>query len=183
MLYSKIKRTAALFRRDENGSAAIETVILIPALFGAWLAMFAIFDTYRHHSMSQKAGYMIGDMISRETNFLDPAYLVGTQKLLQFLTLAKLEDTAIRVSSIKYKDNIYEKHWSKVQGEGPSELSGSEIALLSDRLPVMADGEYIVLVETWVEYDPPFDTGLATHDIENFVFTRPRYAPSVGWND
>lgn len=185
MLQSILQKAVARFKRDEDGSIAIETVIIIPVLFWAYLSMFAIFDAYRHHALNQKAGYTIGDMISRETNPIDQTFMVGAKRLLEYLTLSDPNDTAIRVSSIKYDEegDTYEKHWSKTHGSGPIPLTDTDIANLHNRLPTMKDNEYIVVVESWVEYDPPFDTGLATHDMVNFVFTRPRYAPSVLWAD
>ena len=184
MFYSKLRKAIAYFKRDEDGSIAIETVILVPMLFWVFLSTISIFHAYRQHSISQKAGYTIGDMISRETNPIDRTYMVGAQKLLQFLTLADLQDTTIRVSSVKYNlpDNKYEMNWSKVQGNAKNEFTQSEIAGLTGRLPIMKDNEHIIVVETWVDYDPPFDTGLATHDVVNFVFTRPRYTPQVCWD-
>lgn len=123
-------------------------------------------------------------MISRKTNPIDRTYMVGAQKLLQFLTLADLQDTTIRVSSVKYNlpDNKYEMNGSKVQGNAKNEFTQSEVAELTGRLPIIKDNEHIIVVETWVDYDPPFDKGLATHDVVNFVFTRPRYTPQVCWD-
>jgi hypothetical protein len=183
-LYSKLRDAIKGFKRDEDGSIAVETVILVPMLFWVFLSTLSIFHAYRQHSISQKAGYTIGDMISRETNPIDQSYLIGAQKLLQFLTLTELQDTTLRVSSVKYDlaDDEFKKNWSKVQGTAKIEFTDADVAALGDRLPVMKDGEHIIIVETWLDYDPPFDTGLATHDVVNFVFTRPRYAPQVCWD-
>ena len=42
----------------------------------------------------------------------------------------------------------------------------------------------MMIVETWVGYTPMFDIGIAPHDVVNFVFIRPRYAPRVcGMNE
>ena len=184
MFYSKLRTTLARFKRGEEGSIAVETAIIVPMLFWVFLSTFSIFHAYRQHSISQKAGYMIVDMISREKEALDRDYLIGAQKLFQFLTLSDLEDTTIRVSSIRYDltANTYKKNWSKVQGGTKLEFTDTDVAALGDRLPIMKDDEHIIVVETWLDYDPPFDTGLATHDVVNFVFTRPRYSPQVCWD-
>jgi len=47
----------------------------------------------------------------------------------------------------------------------------------------MPHNERLTIVETFVKYDPPFNSGLSNHEITNFVFTRPRYAPRVLWYD
>ena len=148
------------FGRDEKGSASIEAMIMIPMVFWVYLAMFAFFQTYQEYNANQKAAYTIGDMISRETLPLDANYLNGVQQLLDYMTRSS-ETASVRVTSLQYnlaEDRFY-VHWS--------------------RIPIMPDGEFIVITETWTKYDPPFNVGLGAQDIENFVYTRPRYAPRV----
>ncbi|MFT6023126.1 MAG: hypothetical protein ACI9PY_001239 [Ascidiaceihabitans sp.] len=171
------------YSRDEDGSIAIEMMLLLPMLFWAFLTLFSIFDAYRKHSMNQKAAFTIGDMISRETALVNQAYLNGTQQLLSYLTNADLSDTSIRITSVKYDadNNIYKRDWSKTKGWVP-ELGNNDIKNWNDRLPVMPHNERIMVVETFVKYDPPYNTGLSDHEIVNFVFTRPRYAPQVLWD-
>ena len=169
------------FRKDEEGSIAVETVLIIPALFWTYLAMFSIFDTYREYSVNQKASYVIADMISRETTPIDDAYVDGTRSMLRYITAAPSDsDVSIRVSSIKYDEetDTYSIHWSERRG-WVSDLTDGKVAKMADKLPIIADNTYITLVETWVKYDPPFDTGLEERIVENFVFTKPRYAPNV----
>ncbi|WP_299281114.1 TadE/TadG family type IV pilus assembly protein [uncultured Tateyamaria sp.] len=171
------------FRDDERGSIAVETVLIIPALFWAYLAMFATFDAYRQHAVGIKAAYTIGDIISRETTPLNVDYLTGTRKLLAYLTANEETDVAVRITSIKYNgtDKEYRRHWSRKRGWMPA-LTDEQVNDMAYRLPVLPHNEHIMLVETFVKYDPPFDTGLKAREIHNAVFTRPRYAPRVLWS-
>ncbi|MEL6465551.1 MAG: TadE/TadG family type IV pilus assembly protein [Pseudomonadota bacterium] len=172
------------FREDERGSIAVETIIIIPILFWAYLAMFAIFDSYRQHSINQKAAYTIGDIISRETTPLDAEYLEGTRDILAYLTANAEQNVSVRITSVKYDadNDVYERDWSKAKG-AHSALSNGQVADLAPMLPVMPDNEHVMVVETFVNYDPPFATGLENREIRNFVFTRPRYAPRVLYLD
>lgn len=172
------------FRDEERGSIAVETVIIIPMLFWVYLTMFTIFDAYRQHSINQKAAYTIGDVISRETTALDSSYLNGSRDLLAYLTVNEASNVAIRVTTVKYdEDNdVYERQWSKKEGWMP-ELTNEEVKALRDDLPVMPHNEQVTVVETFAKYETPFNTGLADHEIYNFVFTRARYAPVVLWSD
>lgn len=167
------------FAQKEDGSIAIETLIVMPMIFWVYIAMFAFFQTYLEYSNNQKAAFTIGDMISRETLPLDSDYLDGVQELLVYMTNSSAE-TAVRVTSLKY--NLTEERfyidWSRSRGSHQP-LTNSDVALWSTRIPKLSDNEYIVITETWTTYDPPFDTGLGNQEIENFVFTRPRYAPQV----
>ncbi|WP_299723623.1 TadE/TadG family type IV pilus assembly protein [uncultured Tateyamaria sp.] len=172
------------FRDEDRGSIAVETVLILPVLFWGYLSMFAIFDAYRQHSINQKAAYTIGDIISRETNPLDASYMSGTQQMLAYLTANEVSDVAIRITSVTYdEDNDeYIKFWSEKKGWMPA-LSNEAIQALREDLPIMPDNETVVVVETFVRYDPPFNTGLTNREIHNFVFTRPRYAPQVLFNE
>ncbi|MEM6372317.1 MAG: hypothetical protein AAF727_06005 [Pseudomonadota bacterium] len=181
---SAIRNFFRSFRDEEGGSIAVETFLVLPILFWAYLSMFSIFDAYRQHSINQKAAYTIGDVISRETNALDLNYITGIREMLAYLTANETGEVAIRVTSVTYdEDNDeYVKYWSAKRGWMPA-LSNEAIQALRDDLPVMPDNETVVVVETFVMYDPPFNTGLVNREIHNFVFTRPRYAPQVLWDD
>ena len=52
---------------------------------------------------------------------------------------------------------------------------------LAERLPVMPDGERVILVETSNEWVPAFNVGFETTLLDNFNFTSPRFAPQLCW--
>ncbi|QFT59251.1 hypothetical protein FIU94_10480 [Sulfitobacter sp. THAF37] len=171
------------FMRRQDGSISIEAMIVLPVMFWAFLAMFSIFDAFRTYGINQKAAFTVGDAISRETLPLDDDYLNGMHSLFEYLSLSEGQ-SALRVSSIWFDadDNRYRTDWSKTRG-GVTALTSSNVRNWHDKLPVMPDNERVVLVETWSDYTPPFATGLENREIQNFVFTRPRYAPRVCWEE
>ncbi|MBQ0804877.1 MAG: hypothetical protein KBT65_08450 [Sulfitobacter sp.] len=59
------------------------------------------------------------------------------------------------------------------------ECGDNDVATWHNRLPLIPDDEYIVVTETATTFSPPFNIGLGHPTIENFVFTRARYAPRV----
>lgn len=177
------KGRLATFHKDEHGNIAIETIIIVPILFWAFMATFAIFDAYRQHSINQKAAYTIGDLVSRQPDALDAAFLAGTQAL--FDDLARTHGrSALRITSVWYDqtNDRYVRDWSRAIGER-SVASAQEVEAWANRLPVMPNFEHITVVETWAPYRAPFDVGIAAHNIHNFIFTRPRYAPNITWQD
>jgi len=171
------------FFRREDGTIALETMIILPLIFWAYLSMYSIFDTYRMYNLNQTATYTIGDAISRETQAIDPDYLRGMQELFEYMTRGNGQ-TAIRVTSIWFDEdeNRYRTDWSQVRG-WVSPLDSDEVRNWHSKLPVMPDNERVTLVETWRDYDPLFNTGLEQREIHNFAFTRPRYAPRTSWSD
>ena len=179
-----MSRLLRRFRDTERGSVALECVLVIPMLTWAYLSMYSFFHAYRTHSLNIKTAYAIGDAVSRETAPLDAAYLNGIHQMAAYMSWTQTSDFALRITSVKYNatDDKYERDWSQVKGWVPS-LDDAAVEALRTQLPTMPDGERVVVVETFEKYDPPFNMGLSDHEIHNFVFTRPRYAPRVLWDD
>ena len=104
--------------------------------------------------------------------------------MASYMSWTQPENFALRITSVKYDADAdeYRRDWSKTKGWMPP-LDDSAVEDLRNSLPVMPDGERVVVVETFERYDPPFNMGLSDHEIHNFVFTRPRYAPRVCFDE
>jgi hypothetical protein len=181
----KTRLRAALrcdFLRREDGTIAIEAMIIMPMMFWTFLALFSIFDTYRMYGLNQKASYTIADAVSRETLPIDNDYVDGVHEMFEYLASSQ-GNTAMRISQVRYDadgDKFY-KDWSTTRGNLVA-LTNADVVDWQDRLPNMVDEERVIIVETVTTFDPPFNTGLEQREIVNFVFTRPRYAPRVCLN-
>lgn len=170
--------------KDERGVITIEFAFIAPALMFAFLFLFSSFHGFRINTINQKAAYTIGDMVSRETTPIDSAYVTGTLGLFEFMTAAPAGVSGVRITAVKYDEpnDTYELSWS--QGRGTADAATADrVANWKEHLPTMPDNEVIMVVETYMEYDPVFNIGLSARSIENFIFTRPRYAPQVLYND
>ena len=170
------------FLRREDGTIAIEAMIIMPALFWTYLAMFSTFHTFETYSLNQKAAFTVSDAISRETLPIDSAYLDGAFDLFEYLARSK-GSASMRVSVVYFDaaNDRFLLDWSQNRG-AVAPLTDADIQSWNSRLPTVPDNERVILVETWNRYDPPFKTGLEEQNIHNFVFNRPRYAPQVCWN-
>lgn len=175
-----LRRSLAGFRRENRGSAAVESMILLPILFWTYLAMFSFFDMLRQQSTNQKAAFTIADMLSRETDKVDGTYLTNTHKL--FKSLVRADTLRSRYSVITYdKDkNLYKVVWSKARGgNGVVKLNDNRVKDLRDKLPLISDGDQFILVESWNKYKLPFKIGLEDFEIETLVFMDPRFADQL----
>ena len=184
MFFSKLKSTLKNgFLKDEKGAVAIEAMIMIPAILLVLASIFTLYDAFRQNTMHQKAAYTIGDMVSRETMSIDNDYIDGAQGVFKTLTRSS-QESSVRISILYYDKatKTFKLDWSKSRGDHQA-LTDSDVTNWSDRLPVLVDQERIIVVETYADYVPPFNTGLGTREISNFIFTRPRYAPQVTWTD
>lgn len=165
---------------DQKGNVAIETVIILPVMIWGYLAMFTIFDSYRQYTVQQKAAYTISDLISRQATPLDAPFIDGTYSLFQTLARTTTGVPGLRVTIAKYDLTLqeYQVVWSRTRG-GMIGLQSQDIADWTNRLPVLPQDEQVIIVETTSTYDPVFDAGLSQQTINNFVFTRPRYAKQM----
>lgn len=177
--YQTITVRLRRFRRDQHGNVAIEAVIILPIMIWAYLAMFTIFDSYRQYTAQQKAAYTISDLISRQATPLDAGFLDGSHQLFETLTRA-VGQTGMRVTVARFDQTLaeYQVIWSRTRG-GMVALGSADIADWTNRLPVMPQGDQIIIVETTSQFAPVFNIGLDRQTINNFVFTRPRYAGQV----
>ncbi len=180
------------FKRDQTGSVAVETLIMTPLLVWFFIATLQYFDAYRSELISNKAALTIADMYSRETGYVDPAYLNGTQKLLKQLTLTE-DDPSFRVTLFLWNDKQkkYKVRWSRRRGaKFPSVLRTVDMAAIADRLPILSHLERALLLETRTDYIPKYGngfgimegTGLTGLEMRTFVVVSPRFGTSVCWN-
>lgn len=179
-MWKRLKSITRRFRREEDGTVVVEAIIMFPTLFAAVLATFVFFDAYRNQSINLKAAYTLSDAISRETEMITNTYMINSWRLHRFLTNSEAL-TKLRVSVIQYDaaDDSHSMIWSQAKG-GAGVLDNSRLNTMvnNDEIPVMPDGEILIVVQTWVDYEPNFSIGLDAFSFENTIFTRPRFAPS-----
>ena len=73
------------FRDNEDGSAAIELVLVTPIITWALLSTIVYFDAFRAETRSARAGLTIADMFSREASApvaIGAGYVDAAQALL-----------------------------------------------------------------------------------------------------
>lgn len=175
-----LRRRLQRFRRDETGTVVTETVIMFPILFAAVISTFVFFDAFRNQSINLKATYTISDAISREPQTITNRYIVNTWRLHRFLSnsksLTRLRITVVRYEETSPGEGTHTLAWSIGKG-GAGQMTQGELNTLStgDKIPVMADGGVMIIVQSWVDYTPNFSVGLGSFVFENTVYTRPRF--------
>ena len=159
--------------RQEDGTLIFEFLVFAPLMFWTFIATLAYFDLYRTEAVSEKAAMTIADMISREQNYITDAYIDGAHELLTFLTRND-PDPGMRVSVLRFHDKASEINpddatdhyhivWSEIRGNADlGVMTSKQASDMSPRLPLMADGDRIILVETWTHYSSAYNLGLAT---------------------
>ncbi|QFS83856.1 hypothetical protein FIU97_13995 [Roseivivax sp. THAF40] len=180
-MLNAIKQTLSRFRREDTGSISVEAAIVLPAMMMLFFVTWVWFDVSRQQSVNQKANYTIGDAISRETEPLDNTYIDSSYALAQSLTRSSAAEMDLRISVVEYNNKGgggYELLWSEARGGYPA-LKNNDLNGMEHRLPIMSNGDQVILVETWEDYAPAANVGLSDFEIETYSFTRPRFAPQI----
>ncbi|MCA0869375.1 pilus assembly protein [Seohaeicola saemankumensis] len=181
MFNNSLTRFLRNFRDDTQAAVTLEFVLVMPFLFWAFMATYVFFDGYRQSNVNLKAAYSISDVISRETNAINEDYIDSMLKVLTLMTRST-SPTSLRVSVIRWDqdEDRYFVEWSATRNRD-TKLDDENIGTISSRLPVMPDNDRVILVETTNTFVPLFNVGMSNKVLENFVFTRPRFAPQVVW--
>jgi Flp pilus assembly protein TadG len=172
------------FRVEERGSIAVEGVVMVVPILILFFSAFVFFHAFRLSTLNDKAGYVVADMLSRQTEPVNDNFLNGLQDVYAFLMRNQGELPRMRVSLITYDADAqaYGVVWSQSTSDGtlaPEVLTNAIVAQVADRIPVMPDGENVLLVETFVDYTPPVNVGIGARTFSTFIVTRPRYAPQI----
>lgn len=171
------------FVSEQRGNVTIEAAILIPIMVWGYLAMFTIFDAFRQNTTQQKAAFTVSDLISRQATPLDAEFIDGAYLLFQNLSRIA-GDPGMRVTVAKYdfEEEEYAVVWSRSRG-AKLPLESDVLTTWNEYLPVLPQDDQIIIVETTAAYQPVFRVGLNYRNIGTFVFTRPRYAKQVCFNE
>ncbi|WP_141134337.1 TadE/TadG family type IV pilus assembly protein [Jannaschia aquimarina] len=175
------------FGRDERGAIATEAIIILPVLILFYLVSFTFYDAYRKQTLITKAGYTIGDLLSRQLDTMKIADIEGMAEVLEYLTFPA-EGEYLRVTEIErvvetdtvgnVTKDAYEVIWSHATA-GKPDLTNADVAGLLRRIPNLAPNERITMLETYTPYDPPFHIGLDPYVMESMTVTRQRFAPKL----
>lgn len=179
MMTNALTRLKQFFTKDDTGAVSVEFILVMPFLFWAFMASYTFFDGYRQSATNLKAAFTISDLISRETEAINDNYIDSMHNLLELMTRATSQ-TELRVSVLRWDadDNRYYVSWSESRNMASVWTDGN-VHLIKDDLPVMSDQDRLILVETGNTFVPLYGVGMETTKLNNFVYSRPRFAPQV----
>lgn len=197
MTFHSLRRAVLGFGRDERASLSVEGALIAPLLFWAFMATFTYFDVFRVKNVALKANYAVSDLLSRETNVIDENYLIGVKNLYRYLTRSNSKSW-VRVTvvhcadgcAVNGGDNSGERvlvaDWSRATDGKPTFSNADINDHLDEIIPLMATGERVIIVETTMDYTPPFSksiTGIGEQSFTDIVMTRPRFANQLCFAD
>lgn len=180
------------FLKDENGLILAETVVMLPLLIWALVAMFIYWDVFRTVNVTQKAAYSIADLLSRQRDTIPTPFLNGLQNVADFLTPGG-HDVTVRITSFECispvqfvcdeNSGTYRLLFSRSPQNKIADLTEAQIQpWRGTRIPIMNHGESLYVVETQVQFQTQMKSVLAGFLVAvedrtygQFVVTRPRH--------
>ena len=179
-LFSVLRRPLRRFLREDRGSVVAEAVIVLPVFLWAYLALFTYWDAFRSLNTVQKASYTVSDMVSREMLGISTSYVDGLDRMMEYL-VDDGQNVSMRLTSVTWSatNNRFEVHWSRSPGNAMIPLTTTTLLPLASKIPTMAAGDYVVILEVLVPYAPTFSIGMNDMNFEEFIVTRPRFLPCL----
>ncbi|MEM7718737.1 MAG: hypothetical protein AAF222_06000 [Pseudomonadota bacterium] len=176
-------KTSSRFLRNENGSLSVEACFSVPLLAWAIVATFVFFDAFKTLNTTQKATYTIADMVSREEVELDDDYVTALHEVFTYLSGQQGGPSAIRVSTVSMRvdEDTGDEFLQLDNSEGILYDDLTAIDAIEDRIPDLAPGEQLIVVESVQQWTPAFGVGLATYQFREVALARPRFAPRICW--
>ena len=168
------------FGRDESGVVMAEAIIVLPFMLWSYLALFVYWDAFRAVNTSQKAAYTISDMISREMVPLPTNYVTGMRNVVRYL-IDSDQSVKVRVTSVTWSDTNarFQVHWSRSPDNAMPQLTTTTLQDYASRIPKMAAGDFVTIVETSISFHPAFNVGMNDEVIDQFIVTRPRFLTCI----
>ena len=198
--------------RDERGSIPIEGMLGALLILGWYVIAFQFYDAFRAKAQAMKASYTIADMISREETPIGPAYMTGAKRLFDFMMNADASRSWMRVTiiycpsdgnastTIDCDGSTHKFALDKSWATGAIALhTTTTVNAERNRIPLMSEGDYAVILETSLSYNPIFDIGRKSMTLDggtswtsqglseqlrfsNFIITRSRGVRNT-WSD
>ena len=181
-----LKTTLREFVRDQDGLASAEMILMLPFYLFCIMGTFTFWDAYDVVNRSQKAAYSVSDLVTRKQDNVTEAYVNGMFSTMQYMMGPSLP-VRTRITSVFYSEsrNRYEVLWSRSSYPGIPRLTTMTLPTIESHLPVMYDGDALIVVEANIEFEPILAVaGWAMNDVESgtmrhVIVTRPRFLPKI----
>ena len=165
------------FSDDENATMTVEFIIILPVLMLWFIGSVVFFDAFDARAGAQRTAHMIADIMSRQTEEIDNAY-IDDLLLLQNRLLPREPAGSLTVSTlILDADSGNMKVLWSYSTEG-TPLVDTDLAAL--QIPPMAPGETVLLIDSYVPFVPISDiVGIVAQTWVNRVVISARFLPFV----
>lgn len=181
---SALLRAARRFTRDRRGVSAVEFALIAPVLLLLLLGGVTTFLLVRDSRSAERATFTISDILSRAST-TSKKDLAASHALFLAMTRHTADDVRFRVTSLK---KVEKKGGAKGESEfvidwpwaQAPQVERKELTTIADKLPLVAVGDSVLVIETSVTSRPLFPSLGFTALTFDFVSTnRPRFVGAL----
>lgn len=170
-----IGRWTRKLRADQTASSIVEFALLMPVLLLLLLGSVTLFDLFRTWQSVEKATFTIGDMMSRQM-VMSQAELESMIVLMRKIVPSAAEG-GLRVSSISRSGERLIVNWTRPVGKNVPNTN-----LPADILPDIADGDSVLLTESFVPHNAFADiVGIGAFTFNARAAHRPRFVSAIAF--
>lgn len=178
--WRRLKQRLARFRDAEQGVAALEFSMIAPIVVLVLLGTTTYFLIGREGYRSQRATYVAADVVARQTSVSNTS-LALVRSMSEHIATSDARRIDFRVSSATNDGTKMLVDWSYGDAPYAKQTPLDPVAL---KIPAIATGESVVIVETSVPYQPTFQViGAVAGKHVNRSFARPRTVSKVAKTD
>ena len=129
----------------------MEAVIITPgSRLGLHRPSFVVFDAFRTYNTSIKATYAVADILSRQSNTVFPADIEGYTRIFEHWSVTMVTRGCGRRDLLRTRPTTPSAWNGPMPRTARPSLFTGNLVDLEGHLPVMADAERILLVETFI---------------------------------
>jgi hypothetical protein len=157
-----LSRLTGRFRRAEDGSILAETVIVLPLMIWAAVAMVAYWDVYRTINRVQTASFAILDVVTRQEQVSGTTYIPQLDDVMNYF-LDDEQTPRLRLTVIcrDTATNQFRVIWSRSPGGAMSQHNNASLQSIASMIPAMAEEtDRAVIIETEIDYVPTIKLGI-----------------------
>ena len=175
-----ISKTIARFTHDGHGIAAVEFAIVAPVLIALFFGSVTAFLLFRDSGGAEKATFTVADILSRQTT-VNNTSLDTVRALFTKMLPDSQAGIRLHISSLKKASGALSVDWSYASGSIPKLTTA---AIPTGSLPIVSNGDSLILVETHVAYTPlSAFVGLTSGEYHNMAVNRPRFTAAITKSD
>ena len=165
------------FKENTRGAITLELVTLTPLLVVWIVGSNSFFDGFKTYLRASKATYTAVDLVSRQT-VVDDAYITVVGSVFDAIVDADGTLPSIVVSSIEMANDDMSIGWSVATNNATPLTSVNNIP--DSFIPVLMDGETVILIQSAVPFVPKYSWGsLTAKTFSNTVAVTPRFGAKI----
>ncbi|MEM9716472.1 MAG: hypothetical protein AAF826_08140 [Pseudomonadota bacterium] len=174
----------ARLRKCQNGAVSVEFVLMSVFYVFVVSILYVMCDMIISANKAYKANSNVANVVSRyQSGNLEGITINQWVEIYRAIANASADESYFRISELQNINGVLRVNWSH-SSEGTTDVLENNDSVIANSVPVIANGDIMVLLETSVQYEPPFSVGIiglqTIGQVSVFVY---RFIPNIPFDD